>query len=371
MPNGNLRPVSNITERKLDQPVSFHHAPTNKCQYSPTPTDIRHRGGNDRGNDSRSCRMTKLQSLLVLDTKARPGNNVISYFQEHPPTQIPALKRAWQKVIKSEPMFRAVFDDEYFTESDTICFLWSESKHHDPCSFEEEFESMNTPEMAEPATEFNIITLAGKRSIVVWHVHHALVDGYSARLLLQRVSIVMNGGEISEGKSFIELTRGWQMYQAIFSEQARQFWRDYLTNTTTANHDLLLPPPMDEASNNSLSTHFVTVSMPLQRVVQYSGERNLPLSSIYYAAWALVLALYTGADSVSFGVVFANRSIPIPGIRETVGPMMNTLPLVLNLDRETKFKDLLQCTTQRVAKLREFEWSTPDQSPKMTSVLAM
>ncbi|RFU77899.1 amp-dependent synthetase ligase [Trichoderma arundinaceum] len=314
----------------------------------------------------------KLQSLLVLETKAMPGNNVISYFQEYSPNRIPALRRAWQKVIESEPIFRTVFDDDSFSEDGNLFLSWSESIYHDQYSFEEELKQMEAPRMIDPGTEFSVMTLAGNKSILIWHVHHALVDGYSARLLLDKVRTVMEGGQISEGKSYIELSRGWQMYQAIHSEQAKQFWQKYLVDHTAAHHDMLLPSPADQLPPNSfLSVRHATFSVPLQRVLQYCGENNLPLASVYYAAWALTLALYTGSDTVMFGVLFANRSLPIPGIRETVGPMMNTLPLLLHLDRLGTIKDFLRYTVQRVANLHQFEWSTPEQSLKLTSVLAM
>ena len=376
-PKDDLKKIDNTSVRGLDQTVSSGRASTDKYQHIPTSTGISKQERSGRGSGVGSCKTMKLQSLLALETRERPGNNVISYFQESSPARIPTLKRAWQKVIQSEPMFRAVFDDDSFSEDGTIFFSWSESIHHDPYSFEGELEYMEAPKMVDPATEFNVVTLAGgcgereNKSILVWHVHHALVDGYSAGLLLEKVRTVMEGGRISEGKSFIELARGWQMYQAIFSEQAKQFWQDYVMDITVTNHDLLLPPPEDQASNDSVSESCATFSVPLQRVLKYSRECNLPLASIYYAAWALVLALYTGSDAVSLGVLFTNRSLPIPGILETVGPMMNTLPLLLHLDRAMTIKDFLDYTTQRVAKLHEFEWSTPDQSLKTTSVLAM
>ncbi|KAG8412671.1 Nonribosomal peptide synthetase [Metarhizium acridum] len=326
-----------------------------------------------RRADAGVCKMMSLQSSLVLDTRARPGNNVISYFQEYTysPAQVATLKQAWQQVIRSEPIFRAVFDDETFWDDGIAFFSWSESMHRDERQFEQELESISAPPMLDPATEFKVVTLMGKKSVLVWHVHHALVDGYSAHLLLRKVNTVINGGQISQGYSFDDLARGWQMYQALFQQQATRFWREYLTGMTAVNNHLLLPPPQDQHRDDRPSSGVVTFSAPAQCCLQFAEANEIPLSAVYYAAWALTLSIYTGSDAVLFGVLFANRSLPVPAIRDTVGPMMNTLPLLLCLDRRKTLRDLLHYTAERLSKLREYEWSVPDQRCPMTSVLAM
>ncbi|KJZ70091.1 hypothetical protein HIM_10518 [Hirsutella minnesotensis 3608] len=318
-----------------------------------------------------ACKMMALQASLVLDTRVRPGNNFISYFQEYPPAWVATLKRAWQQVIQSEPIFRTAFDYEMFWDGGIALFSWSETIHSDERQFYQELESISAPRMLDPATEFRVVTLVGKKSVLVWQVHHALVDGYSARLLLRKVDTVVNGGQINEGSSFADLTRGWQMYQTVFRQQATRFWQDYLTGMTAVNNNLLLPPPQDQHRCGKSSSGVAVFSASLQRSLQYCEANDIPLSSIYYAAWALTLAIYTGSDSVMFGVLFANRSLPIPAIRETVGPMMNTLPLLLTLDRSKTLRDLIQYTVERLSKLREYEWSVPDQRCQMASVLAM
>lgn len=219
-----------------------------------------------------------------------------------------------------------------------------------------------------------MVTLTEKKSILVWHVHHALVYGYSARFLLRKVNIVLNGGKITKGFSFTDLVRGWRMYQTVFQHEATQFWAEYTKEMPNVNHSLLLPDPGEHYNNHNKHNPLpgvINFESPLQRIQDYTQANNVPLSSIYYAAWALTLAIYTGSDTVMFGVLFANRSMPIPAIRETVGPMMNTLPLLLSLDRTRALNDFVQDTAGCVSAVGEYQWSIPDQYFPMTSALAM
>ncbi|PVI02684.1 putative nonribosomal peptide synthase GliP-like protein [Periconia macrospinosa] len=325
----------------------------------------------ERHDARKATRMMSLQSFLVSDTLAHPGNNIISYFQEHPPARVPALREAWQQVIQSEPIFRTVFKDDIFWDGKVAFFSWSEATLIDEHQFEEELQSICAPRITTPTTEFRVVTLAGKKSILVWHVHHALVDGYSARLLMRKVNMVLNGSKIREGFSFNDLVRGWRMYQTVFQQQATQFWAEYMKEMPNVKHSLLLPETEEHHENRNLLPGVINFKSPLQRIQDYTEANNVPLSSIYYAAWALTLAIYTGSDTVMFGVLFANRSIPIPAIRETVGPMMNTLPLLLSLDRTRPLSDFIQDTAKCVSAVGEYQWSIPDQHFPMTSALAI
>ncbi|CAI6331120.1 unnamed protein product [Periconia digitata] len=302
---------------------------------------------------------------------AHPGNNFISYFQEYHPSKIPYLKYAWQQVIRSEPIFQSVFDEEFCWDGGMVYFSWTESIHSDKRRFQRELESISAPKTTIPTTEFRVVTLANQKSVLVWQVHYALVNGYSARKLLRKVKAVIDGKQICEGPSFQDLVHGWRIYQTLFRQESTQFWCIYLQDIGKVNADLALPPPERQGPDERPRPGVITFLSPLQQTIQFSKDHDLPLLSVYYAAWALVLSLYTGSNIVMFGVLFANRSLPLPAIRDTVGPMMNTLPLLLSLDRTKTLQDFTQYTAARLSELSEFEWSIPNQHCSMTSALSM
>ena len=323
----------------------------------------------NRGNGT--CQPTRLQNILALESRDKPGMNVISYFRHYKPQVIPDLRRAWLKVMQSESIFQSTIMDDNLSEDGPLLFCWSENSFDDYDAFHNFIENLETPPMTEPSTEFNVITFTGGgredgQSTVVWHVHHALMDGFSAGLVLRKVHATMQGQSISKGRSFIELARCLQIHQTIFAAEARNFWLEEKESFPIVRHDLLLPSPEQPPTLNSHKTGFIRVEVPV--ISQYE---SFSASTLYYAAWAMTLSLYTGSDAITMGIVFANRALPLPTILETVGPTINTLPLTLLLDKTKSVDFYLHHVSQRLAKISEYQWCTPDGGQNYTSVLAL
>ncbi|HYC87908.1 MAG TPA: amino acid adenylation domain-containing protein, partial [Thermoanaerobaculia bacterium] len=68
------------------------------------------------------------------------------------------------------------------------------------------------------------------------------------------------------------------------------------------------------------------------RCVELARELGVTVSSIVQAAWAVVLARYSGSDEVLLGVTTSGRPADLPGVESIVGLFLNTLPLRVPLD---------------------------------------
>lgn len=69
---------------------------------------------------------------------------------------------------------------------------------------------------------------------------------------------------------------------------------------------------------------------------------DITASTVVRAAWALLLAAYTGSDDVIFGETLTGRDIAVPGITEICGPTLTTVPTRVTVNRESKVLDLLR-----------------------------
>ncbi|HEY0700292.1 MAG TPA: condensation domain-containing protein, partial [Micromonospora sp.] len=58
-------------------------------------------------------------------------------------------------------------------------------------------------------------------------------------------------------------------------------------------------------------------------------QRGILPATLAHAAWALLLAQYSGRDDVTFGVTLAGRGVSLPAMETRVGMYANTLPLRL------------------------------------------
>src|SRR5205814_10023020 len=114
---------------------------------------------------------------------------------------------------------------------------------------------------------------------------------------------------------------------------SQRFWKQPQAEYVSAASELLLPPPSTQHLGNENATMSVTLEFPVDQLLTYARQIGVSVASLYYGAWALILSIYTDSDAVVFGVVLSGRNLPLAGVENTIGPLINTLPLHVLLNR--------------------------------------
>lgn len=324
---------------------------------------------------------TEMQLSLIHGGQKTPGTNIISYHETYRPEDIPNLKRAWKAVIECEPIFRTRFDlcqgKGRLVEEEFAPFRWSEivvkdHRTYDACLYDEDYE------MTEITTQFRVVTLPRKppregKSTVIWQVHHALIDGFSSALVIEKVRRAVAGLPIQPGPSFVGLAAELCSFQESSSREGHAYWDQQQENKPDAAYEVLLPAPSMPVSSNLHATRSVLLQVPLEKLSAYAQQSGITLASLYYAAWAVTLSRYSDSDDVVFGAVFSGRNLPLAGIEETVGPMINTLPVTVSLNREEIVSKYLRRVFAQMVDLSSFQWTLPEHGYKrlFSTALAM
>ena len=333
--------------------------------------------------DSRSIQqagqypVTEIQLTFINGSETRPGTNVIRHQQPCVPERIPLLKRAWNKVLEAEPIFRTKFQFKdgigYLIETERPAFEWEEVI----VNSEEEYHAIieETPTMTDVGFQFKVVVQHSKPIVacIMWSVHHALVDGYSMGILLDKVENVARGHLVRPGPSFALASSELQRLQHTMKKQGHEFWEKQQSRFPAAVGEILLPPPRETFAKTRSILHSVTPDIPQTRLRSYAKEVGVTTASIYMAAWALVLSQFSDSDTVVFGTVVSGRNMDIPGVLETVGPLVNTLPLHVSLENEMMSHQLLWEVFSQLLELASFHWTTPEHGYRrdFSSAVAM
>ncbi|KAF1950193.1 BcNRPS1, nonribosomal peptide synthetase [Byssothecium circinans] len=311
--------------------------------------------------------MTEMQLSLVLSTIKTPGRNVISYFETHPTELLPLVKMAWMKVLSSEAIFRMAFQINesggYMCEQSTTPFEWKESVVKDEKALQDaigrppSFDSLK-------GSRFDVYSLpsptSGGRSVLIWSVHHAFIDGVSCTLIKEKVRRVLSGKPISPGPSFIGFATQLEALQKNTQEITVAFWSRQRERFPSPATCLLLPKPQSVRQKlDRLVLGTVAVDFDCKKLPAYCKQTGVTLASLYYAAWGLVLARYADSNQVSFGIILSGRSLPIQGADSVIGPTINTLPLDISLDTASSVGGYARSVFQSLLELTSFEWSSP------------
>ncbi|KAF7168105.1 hypothetical protein CNMCM6106_003431 [Aspergillus hiratsukae] len=329
-------------------------------------------------SDSHKVSIPEMQLSLIRGSLTRPDHNILAYIRRFFAYQLPALREAWQRVLDCEEIFRTQFKiedgQEYLICSGATPSHWTEVKVKDQAALEAEL--MQPPSFTGVAWEFRTITVAETHTAyLLWHVHHALIDGYSMKILLDKVSRVMAGRSILPGPSFVTVAGMRQIQIEQRQEEGIAYWQLQKESLEKATGEIGLPCLATGLKKsrfwNGLAVYPVDVTH--FELEQYAQCHGVTVASIYYASWALVLSRLCDSDCVLFGAVVSGRSLPVAGILEVVGSLVNTLPIVVTVEESLDTGAFVKKVFGQLVELAAYEWTVPEHGyhRRVSSVLAM
>ncbi|KAI0832248.1 peptide synthetase, partial [Hypoxylon sp. FL0890] len=186
-------------------------------------------------------------------------------------------------------------------------------------------------QLGKPLVRYGVILnekSTGKSHFVLT-MHHALYDGWSMPLVVERVNRLYNNLSTerpAEFKHFISYL------QNMNREESKSYWRERLDG---ANGEQFppLPYPGYQQQADSLLEHYVRTGKP---------TTGITIATIIRGAWALLVSTYTATNDVVFGETLTGRNAPIPGVEQIEGPMIATIPVRVAVNREMTIKEYLQ-----------------------------
>lgn len=322
--------------------------------------------------------MTEMQQVLIHGSQANPGTNIISFYETYQTKDVPILKRAWKTVIGSESIFRTAFniteDSPTLTEETQPQFSWEEVVVRSEECYDKALEEAQ--QSSSVFTSFKVVTWPrdwqdSTLSTVVWRVHHALIDGFSAALVYAKVQQAAAGLPIRAGTPFIQVATNLEALYLENQAACQEFWGQQLGMKSNAVGDILLPAPPSTHTFGRNATKSITVSFPVDRILECARKTNVSAVSVHHAAWAMVLSKYNDSECVVFGVVLAGRNLPIVGVEDSIGPLVNTLPLHVSLERSWTASRYMRHVFKQTVELGSVQYSRPADGFKRTFASAL
>ncbi|TEA18778.1 Nonribosomal peptide synthetase 8 [Colletotrichum sidae] len=163
---------------------------------------------------------------------------------------------------------------------------------------------------------------ANGKTMLEMDLNHLTVDGSSLMIIIDELMKGIQGrpvgGPATGYGRYIDYVQN-----QVDEDAALDYWIDYLDGAEPCH----FPTLNDNISGagGSFEVLEVPLSTSLQDLRTFCQAHNATISNCLQAVWALVLHVYAGDPDVCFGYLSSGRSLPIPGVSEIVGPMMNLL----------------------------------------------
>ncbi|KJA27343.1 hypothetical protein HYPSUDRAFT_63026 [Hypholoma sublateritium FD-334 SS-4] len=160
-------------------------------------------------------------------------------------------------------------------------------------------------------------------STVVFAMHHALYDGVSIGLLVNAVEEFYHSRSCHYDKQFHEVLPDILLQQ----RDGVDFWVKKVARFTPKRFQRVR-----SLQNSTSVTLERSIPLDASRVKAALSEASVTMQCVSQAAWAKVMGKYTGVPDIVFGHTVSGRSIP--GAEDVIGPVLNTIPCCVRLERD-------------------------------------
>lgn len=177
-----------------------------------------------------------------------------------------------------------------------------------------------------PLLRFAVIKLAPGVHRLVLTVHHILIDGWSAPLLLQRLFELYQEGR--PGRVPAGDVRPYRDYLGWLDRQDHEATeRAWLEELRGVEGPTLIAPEHDGAGGRRESLELTVPAEATERLAGYARASGLTLNTVLQGVWGVMLAGRTNRDDVVFGATVSGRPAEIPDVDRMIGLFVNTIPI--------------------------------------------
>ena len=278
---------------------------------------------------------TPIQAGLIALSSKQSGAYVARNVYRLSAIDIEMFKAAWEAIVAEESILRTRI---VYTES--LGFLQAVIKESIDFLQYEDQSGLSSGGHVIPAynggklTEYSIVkdNESGDATFI-WSIHHALYDGWSIDLILDKVQSSYERSRSPNLARSIPYTKFIEYMSSIDGVESETFWLEKLADTASPQYPML-PTPTFQPSGTSL----LELAIPFSRSV--GGDTTMP--TLIRAAWALTISAYSNSSDVVFAETVSGRDAPVPGIVDMVGPVFATIPVRVRVQGQHSVLDYLK-----------------------------
>ncbi|MGW0607725.1 condensation domain-containing protein [Streptomyces sp. NPDC002640] len=212
--------------------------------------------------------------------------------------------------------------------------------------------------------------VAAPATRVLLTYHHALLDTWSVRLLLEEFyRAYVAGGTLPGGDRRPDQRdhAHWLAGQDLTA--ARDFWLRAVPPRSAEALAVVTPPGPPAPPGTGRAVLRLTAA-EATRLRVWAARWGATESGALQVAWALLLYRAAGAAGptpVRFSVAVSGRGIPLDGVERLPGALRNPLPVSVEVDPGATVPDLLVRLRDRALDLAAYEWVSAGQIRSWTA----
>ncbi|KAL8692339.1 MAG: hypothetical protein Q9218_002613 [Villophora microphyllina] len=285
------------------------------------------------------------EGLMALSTK-QSGAYVAQNVYSLASIDIDRFKSAWDTVVAAEPILRT-----RIVYTDLLGFL--QVVVGEPIQWTEAARMEDLPGNKKVIPAYNggrlsdyAIVRNPNQALFVWTIHHALYDGWSIELVLNKVQQCYQGLAPAKAPADMSFANFIRYITSVDAATSNDFWRSQLAETVSPQFPMLPTPAYQPHAAG-----FFSQTVPIRR----TPGSQVTVASLIRAAWALTISAYSNSDDIVFGETVTGRDVPVPGTLELTAPTLATIPVRVQTKRISAVSTFLQRLQDDFTKAMPFQ----------------
>ena len=245
------------------------------------------------------------------------------------PVDAQRLQAAWQKLVDRHEALRTVFIPS-ITRAGEFDQIILKKRNSDVqlvlCEDDTVTEVMRNHaavdySAAKPHSAFTLFLGSSNSVYCKLDISHALQDGMSTKVIYRDLALAYENELPSES------TDGFREYVSWLHRQdlspSVDYWKKHLNDVQPS----CLPHQVERGLVGRKNS-FISIELPedlVSKLPQFCRMNGITMATVFQTAWTLVLRTYSKSSDIIFGYMTANRDVPIAGIADMVGPLINML----------------------------------------------
>ncbi|KAH7361061.1 hypothetical protein BKA65DRAFT_591983 [Rhexocercosporidium sp. MPI-PUGE-AT-0058] len=297
------------------------------------------------------------EGLIALSSK--DAGTYVLRFVFHMPENVDLekLHAAWETVSKRTPVLRTRFVDY---EADLLQAVIDERLDWKVIEQDlDEFQDDDKDEDRILGKRMSWHTVLRQRRskapILVWTVHHALVDGWAESNITASVEEEYRGNA-----SLSPTTPMFNRFIKHLGEQdqdsAKAFWEQQLAGAPLATFPPLPHPtyiPKIKRSNR-IAELTAEQGAELDHRITFVKGGSSTVATMIQAAWFILVGIYSNSSDVITGVTLNGRTARLPGIDQIAGPTISTVPFRAKIDQNQLVEKYLKSIQDQILNILPF-----------------
>ncbi|URZ09266.1 non-ribosomal peptide synthetase [Clostridium felsineum] len=178
-------------------------------------------------------------------------------------------------------------------------------------------------------------------SILIIDVHHIVSDGISIKIIINELSALYNGVQLSKVKIQYKDFSNWQnnLYENGKLKKEERYWLNRFQGEIPSLNMPVDYKNADYNSFNGASIDFEIDRALIRRVERTTIDLGVTKFMFYIAVFNVLLYKYTNGRDIVIGTPSSGRTLE--DVKDTVGMFVNTLPLRNELEKHMNFREFL------------------------------